>query len=111
MREHGEIDWSQSAEALERRIRAYDPWPGTSTTYLDHKGRQRRLKIFPQVELSEASGKPGEVLATDGVLSVACGKGSLEIESVQPDGSRQMSAADFLMGNAIKVGDTLGSSE
>jgi len=111
MREHGEMDWSQSAEALERRIRAYDPWPGTSTTYLDSKGRQRRLKIFPQVEVKSKSGQSGEVLAVDGILSVACGEGSLEIQTVQPDGSRQMSAADFLMGNAIKVGDTLGSSE
>jgi len=57
------------------------------------------------------SGQSGEVLAVDGILSVACGEGSLEIQTVQPDGSRQMSAADFLMGNAIKVGDTLGSSE
>ncbi len=43
MRRDGEIDWSQPADALERRIRAYHPWPGTSTTYTDTKGRTRRL--------------------------------------------------------------------
>jgi methionyl-tRNA formyltransferase len=104
MREHGEIDWTQS------RIRAYDPWPGTSTAFVDNKGRQRRLKIFPQVEVSEQGGKPGQVLGTDGLLTIACGQGSLVIESVQPDGSRRMSAADFLMGNALEVGDIVGLS-
>ena len=97
LREHGEIDWTQSAAALERRIRAYDPWPGTSTSFTDKKGRTRRLKIFPQVKVSEHTGKPGEVLSTDGVFCVACGEGSLEITSLQPDGSRRMNAfiADF----------------
>ena len=70
MREHGEIDWTLTADALERRIRAYEPWPGTSTAFVDNKGRQRRLKIFPQVEVSEQGGKPGQVLSTDGVLSM-----------------------------------------
>ena len=110
MREHGEIDWTLTAEALERRIRAYEPWPGTSTAFVDNKGRQRRLKIFPQVEVSEQGGKPGQVLSTDGLLSIACGQGSIVIESVQPDGSRRMSAADFLMGNALVVGDVVGLS-
>lgn len=112
MREDGEIDWTRTAEALERRIRAYDPWPGTSTRYTDKKGRVRRLKIFPQVKVSESTGstgKPGEVLATDGVFRVACGEGSLEIVSLQPDGSRRMDAADFLLGSPLCVGDVLGS--
>ena len=108
MREHGELDWSQPAEALERRIRAYDPWPGTSTTFIDSKGRERRLKIFPQVELSAQSGKPGQVLTAGEVLTIACGEGSLLVKSLQPDGSRRMSATDFLMGKPISVGDLLG---
>lgn len=108
MREDGELDWSQPAEALERRIRAYDPWPGTSTTFVDVKGRKRRLKIFPQVEPCEQSGKPGQVLSVDDVLTIACGEGALTIGSVQADGSRRMSAAEFLLGNTVKVGDLLG---
>ncbi len=110
MREHGEIDWSQSAEALERRIRAYDPWPGTSTSFVDNKGRKRRLKIFPQVELGGQSGKPGEVLSVNELLCVACGEGCLVVKSLQPDGSRRMSSADFLMGKPICIGDQLGES-
>lgn len=110
LREHGEIDWTQSAAALERRIRAYDPWPGTSTSFTDKKGRTRRLKIFPQVKVSEHTGKPGEVLSTDGVFCVACGEGSLEITSLQPDGSRRMNASDFMLSSPVVVGGLLGPS-
>ncbi len=108
LREDGELDWSQPAEALERRIRAYDPWPGTSTTYRDKKGRLRRLKIFPQVEVDEESGKPGQVLEAGDTLRIACGEGCLVISSLQPDGSRRMSAADFMLPKPIEAGDILG---
>jgi methionyl-tRNA formyltransferase len=111
MREHGELDWSLSAKALERRIRAYHPWPGTSTTFVDSKGRKRRLKIFPQVNVNDQSGKPGQVLTIDGVLVVACGEGALTVKSVQADGSRRMSASDFLLGNALSVDDMLGADD
>jgi len=109
MREDGELDWSQAATALERRIRAYEPWPGTSTSFQDKKGRLRRLKIFPQVRVDGSAGKPGEVLAIEGVFRVACGEGSLEIECLQPDGSRRMSAAEFMLAKPLEVGDVLGS--
>lgn len=109
MREHGEVDWSQPAVALERRIRAYDPWPGTSTSFIDKKDRCRRLKIFPQVTCIEVSGQPGEVKITEeGELLVCCGSGALKIEQLQPDGSRRMTTADFLKGAAIENGSLLG---
>lgn len=109
MRADGELDWSQSAKAIERRIRAYDPWPGTSTLYHDKKGRARRLKIYPQTTVDEQSGKPGEILAIGEKLKVACGEGSLLLECLQPDGSRKMSAQDFALGNPVAVGDLLGA--
>lgn len=107
MREDGEIDWSQPAASLERIIRAYEPWPGTSTTYTDKKGRKRRLKIFPQVTVGASSGRPGEVLAVEDSLCVACGEGSLLIDLLQPDGSRRMRAAEFMLGSPLAVGDVL----
>lgn len=112
MREHGEIDWSQSAVALERRIRAYHPWPGTSTSFTDKKGRQRRLKIFPPVtcEAGIASEQaPGSVsISEEGALHITCGEGRLALQEVQPDGSRRMSAEDFLKGNSLEAGAMLG---
>ena len=112
MREHGEIDWSQPAEVLERRIRAYHPWPGTSTSFTDKKGRQRRLKIFPQVDVvanTQSDKSPGMVTISDeGVLQVSCGEGSLILKEVQPDGSRRMKVEDFLKGNHLEHGAQLG---
>ena len=109
MREDGELDWSQSADALERRIRAYDPWPGTATNFTDKKGRVRRLKIFPQVTVTEGSAdaKPGQILSLEDSIIVACGEGALEITHLQPDGSRRMTAVDFLRSAPFVVGDFL----
>lgn len=109
MRNDGEIDWTQSASHLERRIRAYDPWPGTSTNYKDSKDRPKRLKIFPQTEILEvAGGSPGEVISTENGLTVACGNGALRITELQPEGKRRMKASDFLQSGQIAVGDILG---
>lgn len=109
MRQHGEIDWTMSAEQIERRVRAYDPWPGTSSRYYDIKGRSRRIKVFPPVSVrGDVSAKPGEVVSTSEGLVVACGKGGVLIETVQPEGSRKMSAADFLLGGHLNLTDILG---
>lgn len=112
MREDGEIDWSMSATQLERRIRAYDPWPGTSTILTEatgrNQGRRKRLKIFPQTEIVADSGKPGEVLSVSNELIVACGEQALRINQVQPDGSRRMPVEDFLRSNPLRQGDVLG---
>jgi methionyl-tRNA formyltransferase len=96
-RDHGRLDWSQDAAALARRIRAYDPWPGTFTLATED-GRPRRLKIFPPVSVLDQVLSPGEISTIDGQLVVGCGSGALRLEIVQPDGSRKMSAADYLRG-------------
>lgn len=115
MRADGEIDWTISAEQLERRIRAYDPWPGTSTFYRESQGRQRgrkrRLKIFAPVEVVDQSGRPGEILDVSDGLLVACGCGSIKIGPLQPDGARRMSSADFSLSGRLGRGDFLGSEE
>ena len=115
MRSDGRIDWSMPARALERRIRAYDPWPGTSTEFTEkkgrNKGRKRRLKIFPQVEVvdvTDGNRTPGAVLECEGRLVIACGEGALQINQLQPDGSRRMAVADFLLSSPFEVGDVLG---
>ena len=96
-RDHGKLDWSQDASVLERRIRAYDPWPGTYTVAIEG-GKEKRLKIFPPTTVVELSLTPGEISTADGHLTVGCGSGSLRLTSVQPDGSRKMSASDYLHG-------------
>lgn len=95
LREHGRIDWTRDAVEIERLVRAYDPWPGTYTTHRDG-GTQKRLKVFPPVLLDSTSLPPGEVLLREGKLLVGCGKGSLEICTVQPEGGRRMKTSDFI---------------
>jgi methionyl-tRNA formyltransferase len=105
-RNDGLLDWTQPAEKLERLIRALYPWPGTFTTFQDFKGRSKRLKIFPSVEVSEGSEEnklPGScfrVVSEDGkeAMHVVCGRGALLISQLQPEGARRMEAAEFLRG-------------
>ena len=102
LREDGHIDWSASAEEVEKVIRAFDPWPGTFS-YLG----ERRLKIFPQTRVAEGAGKPGAILAVheDGI-EVTCGKGSLILGEVQLEGSRRMPSGELARGHqeALKGG-------
>ncbi len=96
-REQGKLDWSMDATAIERRIRAYDPWPGTFTTAIED-GKPKRLKIFPPATVTDEALAPGIVSTAGGQLVVGCGKGSLRLGSVQPEGGRRMSAGDYLRG-------------
>ena len=96
-RDHGRIDWHKPAAAIERRIRAYHPWPGTFTTAIED-GSARRLKVFPITRVIDARFAPGEIAADGGKLVVGCGTGALELLEVQPEGGRRMAAAEYLRG-------------
>ena len=96
-REHGLIDWSESAEAIERKIRAYNPWPGAFMK-VDHQN----LKVF-SASVVDLNGQPGEVLRSDKDLIVATGKGALSLAEVQLEGKRRMGAAEFLRGHRALV--------
>jgi methionyl-tRNA formyltransferase len=96
-RDAGRLDWSMPAMALERRIRAYDPWPGTFTM-AQVAGKPQRLKILPPAHAVDCDMTPGSLLITEGKLIVGCGRGALQLANVQPEGSKAMSAADYLRG-------------
>lgn len=100
-REDGRIDWSQAASAIERRIRAYDPWPGTFTMIPADAGKEKRLKIFPPSAVGDIGNgdlPAGSIHSHDGQWWVACGQGALLLQSVQPEGSKRMSSADYFRG-------------
>lgn len=105
-RTDGLIDWQLSAVEIERMIRAYDPWPGTYTVFVDKKGRQKSLKLFSPCKVREdISGRPGEVIAfNERGLLVACGRGALLISNIQPEGGRKMPVAQFATGRALEKG-------
>ncbi len=96
-RDAGRLDWNMPAAALERRIRAYHPWPGTFTV-TQVAGSPQRLKILPPAYLVDHDMTPGFLSTDGGKLIVGCGSGALELSTVQPEGSRAMSAADYLRG-------------
>ena len=96
-REHGQIDWFEAAEAIERKIRAYNPWPGAFM-----KIDRQNLKIF-SASVVDLDGQPGEILRSDKELIVATGKGALSLAEVQLEGKRQMSAAEFLRGHSALI--------
>jgi len=96
-REHCKIDWSQSAEAIEREIRAYNPWPGAFM-----KISSQNLKIF-SASVVDLNGQPEQILRSDKDLIVATGKGGLSLAEVQLEGKRRMTAAEFLRGHRALV--------
>lgn len=93
------LDWRQSAEALERAVRAFRPSPGASARLAGEE-----LKIW-RARVASGAGAPGTVL-DDGKapLRVACGAGALVIDELQPAGGRKMSAAEFLRGRRLAEG-------
>jgi methionyl-tRNA formyltransferase len=99
-REDGKIDWSDPAEAIERKIRAFNPWPGAFALVTDKSGRQLRMKIL-DAGIVDLKGRPGEILrAHSNELIVGTGKNALSVWHVQLEGKWRMSASDFIRGHA-----------
>jgi methionyl-tRNA formyltransferase len=96
-RDDGRIDWSQPAEIIERKIRAFNPWPGAFTTVAARLGKPRNLKIF-SASIVNLSGAAGEVLRSDEEVVIATARGALLLGEVQLEGKRRMTAAEFLRG-------------
>lgn len=94
-REAGRIDWNETAAQIERKIRAYNPWPGAFTQFED-----RKLKVFA-ASIVDLHGKPGEILKRDRELVIAAADRALTLTEVQLEGKRRMKAADFLRGQKL----------
>jgi len=108
-REDGLIDWRRPAREIERLVRAYDPWPGTSTALPGGKS----LKIFPFAELMDGSpgAAPGTILEAGETLVVACGAGgALRFTGdLQSEGKKRVPVREFLRGAHFVPGTLLGS--
>ena len=98
-REAGRIDWNEPAELIERKIRAFDPWPGAFTEVADAEGRVRKLKLFRAAMQEDYTEKKRErSCLTNRNCSSRPAPARLQLEEVQLEGKRRMSAADFLRG-------------
>ncbi|MES2185152.1 MAG: methionyl-tRNA formyltransferase [Pseudomonadota bacterium] len=100
------IDWALDAEAISRRVRAFDPFPGASTTI-----GAEVVKLW-RCEADAAAGPaaaPGTVVSVSGAgIVVQCGRGMLRATVLQRPGGKRLAVADFLRGCPVAAGAVLG---
>ena len=106
-KEDGLIEWSQSAFAIERRVRGLQPWPNAYTSF-NSKG----LTIWSAEPLTttHAGAAPGKVIvAQRDELVVSCGdQTALRLIEVQPESRKRITVREFIIGTRPKVGDRFG---
>jgi methionyl-tRNA formyltransferase len=94
------LDWKLPAAILDRRIRAFNPFPGALTSH-----QNAAVKVW-QAMVVEGAGAPGTVLKiTPDGIDVACGEGALRLLELQNPGGKRLSADDFARRSTISVGD------
>ena len=99
-KEEGHLDFTADAALLERRVRAFDPWPGCWFFY-----RGVRIRVLDAEVVAGASGPPGTVIAEP--LVVACGRGALALLRVQRAGRRAITSEELQRGFPIPPGARL----
>lgn len=92
-KEAGRLDFQLPAIELERRVRAFNPWPSAYTFYLE-----QMLKVHRTRAVADEGGLPGTRLVFQGVPAVACAEGTLVLDEVQPAGKKPMTGRVFLQG-------------
>lgn len=102
-KEEAEIDWTQPADVLARRVCAFNPWPVAQT----RRGGEP-LRLW-EARAIDGEGPPGKVVAEgpEGI-DIACGRGLLRVTRLQLPGGRPLAARDFLNGRTL-AGEVLPS--
>ncbi len=96
------IDWSEAAEVIERKVRAFNPLPGAATAIKGVGLKIWRARVIP------ATGAPGTILEASATgIIVACGGNALCVLELQRAGGKKLAAAQFLAGFALAAGDRL----
>lgn len=96
-KDDGKINWSKSAEQIEREIRAFIDWPKSVTKF-----GEKDVIITSALVLAD-KGVPGKLEINNGSLIIHCGEGSLEIKRLKPLGKKEMSSKEFLAGYSKKL--------
>ncbi len=100
----GEMDFTKTAEELERLVRGLNSWPSAYTFY---KGKQ--LKIWEANVVKGVTAQPGTITDVDkNSFTVATKEGGLQILELQIEGKKRMACKDFLLGYSVCKGEVLG---
>jgi methionyl-tRNA formyltransferase len=106
-KEEGALDWRRPAAELERKVRAFHPWPGTWFELPLGNGATERIKVLGSA-LALAGGVPGTLtVGRDGFPTVVCGVGGLKLLKLQRPGKAAQPADAFLRGFALPAGTVL----
>ena len=100
------IDWSRTAREIHNQVRALSPKPGAYTLL-----RGKRIKIL-RARVGEGKRSPGSGVVDEregGLLLAGTGEGVLQVEEVQPEGKKPMSAGEFLRGFRPQAGESFGN--
>ncbi len=100
-KELSEIDFTKPNKEVHNKVRGLSPWPSAQSKLFG-----KRVKII-ETRLSSKSGEAGKVVSVN-PLTVACGEGSVEIVTLQPEGKRAMASSDYLKGRSIEIGTAFG---
>ena len=107
-KEHGLIEWSRPAQQIHNQVRALQPWPRAYTHWHRSEGEPLRLIVHrTTLDDAVADAAPGTLVDVGANLAVATGEGTLVLEEIQPAGKRALSAAEFLRGYQLQIGDQL----
>jgi methionyl-tRNA formyltransferase len=108
-REHGKIDWNEPAARIANRVRGFQPWPGSYTSFKDV-----RIIIWRAAEVAlpaeTSSALHGMIVGFDKSAFTVAGGGNsaLRIEELQVEGKRRSGARDFINGMRVEVGMRMG---
>lgn len=104
-KEDAALDFTQTAQSLDCRLRAFTPWPGA---YFDYG--ETRIKVGrASCSVASVQAEPGTVLAVRDTLDVATAEGVFQISELQRPGGRMLPVTEFVRGYAIEVGSVLPS--
>jgi methionyl-tRNA formyltransferase len=101
-KEDGRLHWTESAVALERRVRAMNEWPGAFFQFSDQPIKVLRAHVRP-----DRIATPGRVIRVDGQPAIGTIEGSLVLDEIQPPSKKPMPAASYLNGNPSLIGTQL----
>jgi methionyl-tRNA formyltransferase len=100
-KDEAQLDWTRSAQELDRDVRSYNPFPGASSSIND-----MLIRIWQTSVYENKSGEPGVILEVQkNTLIVACGIGSLGLEVLQKPNAKALPVGQFLQGFKITAGD------